>query len=343
MPRSSSGEITKPSKRKGTRSVSTLTPSQLARKRANDREAQRAIRARTKDHIDRLERELAELKGVQSRDRKVQELLRRNKALEEEVVRLQDHICLTAPGSSYSSNSAGTPCTITNTARDLYFGPLTPGPSVYDGNISSGSGAVSSPKVSPLPPSNFNQIANYTQQPYGHITSAAGEAWPATVAPNPVLGNIPSSSSPAHGEEYNAAYIPTSMPPSMIAATMREAKQDCDEVDQNSELELDTSNLQNLPQPYMQQHQHQQPHQQPQQPQQQQHRHQQHQHQQPPPLLPLPLHPYAHQHQQHPPHPAHGASPNTPLQQRTQQWNPAYSLYYPTHMTDGQANAGIPR
>ncbi|KAH7169631.1 uncharacterized protein B0J16DRAFT_49229, partial [Fusarium flagelliforme] len=50
-------------KRKKTRRVSTLTPEQLARKRANDREAQRTIRIRTKEHIERLERELAELKS----------------------------------------------------------------------------------------------------------------------------------------------------------------------------------------------------------------------------------------------------------------------------------------
>ncbi|RFU79660.1 hypothetical protein TARUN_2527 [Trichoderma arundinaceum] len=340
MPRSSSGEPAKPSKRKGTRSVSTLTPSQLARKRANDREAQRAIRARTKEHIERLERELAELKGVQSRDRKVQELLRRNKFLEEEIARLREHLGYTATDSSYSSNSAGTPCTITNNAHDLYLGPLTPGPSVYDDNLSSGSNAVPSPRVSPLPSSDFNQITDYTQQSYGHITSAGSEAWPATVAPNPVLANISSPSSPAHGEEYNAAYIPTSVPPSMMPTTLKEIKQDYDEIDHNTRanmksfspggIRLNTSTLHNLPQAYMQQqHQH-------------QHQHPQHQHQQPPPP---PLHPYAHQHQQQPPppHPAHSASPHTPLQQRNQQWNPAYSLYYPTEMADSHANAGIPR
>ncbi|KAK4081265.1 uncharacterized protein Triagg1_2797 [Trichoderma aggressivum f. europaeum] len=339
MPRSSSGEPTKPSKRKGTRSVSTLTPSQLARKRANDREAQRAIRARTKEHIERLERELAELKGVQSRDRKVQELLRRNKFLEQEIARLREHMGYTATDSSYSSNSAGTPGTMPNNAHDLYFGPLTPGPSVYDDNLSSGSGAVPSPRVSPLPSSDFNQIPDYAQQSYGHITGAGGEAWPASVAPNPVLGNISSPSSPAHGEEYSAAYIPTSVP-SMIPATLKDIKQDYDEMDHGSGLRLNTSTLHNLPQAYMQQHQHQQQNQhQHQHPQHPQHHH--HQQAAPPPP---PLHAYAQQHQQQPPpHPAHSASPHTPLQQRTPQWNAAYSLYYPPEMADSHANPGIPR
>lgn len=66
-----------------------MTPSQLARKRANDREAQRAIRARTKEHIERLECELDELKSKQNRDEVVQDLLRKNKDLEDQLARLK--------------------------------------------------------------------------------------------------------------------------------------------------------------------------------------------------------------------------------------------------------------
>ena len=70
--------------------VSKLTPSQLARKRAKDREAQRAIRARTKEHIERLEHELEELKNKNNNlDKAMQELIRHNKALEEELQELQ--------------------------------------------------------------------------------------------------------------------------------------------------------------------------------------------------------------------------------------------------------------
>src|SRR3954469_19292921 len=82
----------------GTRSVSTLTPSQLARKRANDREAQRAIRARTKEHIERLEREIEELKSPGSRDALVQQLLSRNKELEQEVASLRDALGMQQAG-----------------------------------------------------------------------------------------------------------------------------------------------------------------------------------------------------------------------------------------------------
>lgn len=72
--------------RAGTRSVTTLTAAQLERKRANDREAQRAIRQRTKDHIDTLERQVrdltAQLEGNSSS--KMMDLMRRNEELEQE-------------------------------------------------------------------------------------------------------------------------------------------------------------------------------------------------------------------------------------------------------------------
>jgi hypothetical protein len=72
--------------RAGTRSVTTLTAAQLERKRANDREAQRAIRQRTKDHIDTLERQVRDLtaqldNGASSR---MMDLMRRNEELEQE-------------------------------------------------------------------------------------------------------------------------------------------------------------------------------------------------------------------------------------------------------------------
>ena len=47
------------------RGVANLTPEQLAKKRANDREAQRAIRERTKGQIEALERRIQELTAQQ--------------------------------------------------------------------------------------------------------------------------------------------------------------------------------------------------------------------------------------------------------------------------------------
>lgn len=45
--------------------MANLTPEQLARKRANDREAQRAIRERTKNQIDRLNQRIRDLESQQ--------------------------------------------------------------------------------------------------------------------------------------------------------------------------------------------------------------------------------------------------------------------------------------
>lgn len=47
------------------RGVANLTPEQLSKKRANDREAQRAIRERTKSQIEALERRVVELTSQQ--------------------------------------------------------------------------------------------------------------------------------------------------------------------------------------------------------------------------------------------------------------------------------------
>ncbi|KAH7356771.1 hypothetical protein BKA65DRAFT_592326 [Rhexocercosporidium sp. MPI-PUGE-AT-0058] len=75
--------------RAGTRSVASLTPEQLARKRANDREAQRSIRQRTKTHIEELEQRIRDLS--QNQDAKgFEQIERRNAELEEELRQLRE-------------------------------------------------------------------------------------------------------------------------------------------------------------------------------------------------------------------------------------------------------------
>lgn len=65
--------------------MSTLSAAQLERKRANDREAQRAIRQRTKDHIDTLERTVSELRHSNEANENIVVMTqRRNRELEEE-------------------------------------------------------------------------------------------------------------------------------------------------------------------------------------------------------------------------------------------------------------------
>jgi len=85
--------LTKIASRAGTRSVASLNAEQLARKRANDREAQRAIRQRQKDHITNLERRINELSGDQTSSQSREEVLRRNSELEEELRQLRAALC----------------------------------------------------------------------------------------------------------------------------------------------------------------------------------------------------------------------------------------------------------
>jgi mevalonate kinase len=78
--------------RAGTRSVSTLTAAQLERKRANDREAQRAIRQRTKDHIEALERQIRDLAATSDTSGKLMQAMQRNQELEQENALLRSRL-----------------------------------------------------------------------------------------------------------------------------------------------------------------------------------------------------------------------------------------------------------
>jgi hypothetical protein len=65
------------------RGVANLTPDQLAKKRANDREAQRAIRERTKNQIENLERKIRDLTAQQPYQ-ELQHVLRQKERVEAE-------------------------------------------------------------------------------------------------------------------------------------------------------------------------------------------------------------------------------------------------------------------
>jgi hypothetical protein len=65
------------------RGVANLTSDQLAKKRANDREAQRAIRERTKNQIENLERRIRELTSQQPYQ-ELQHVLRQKELVEAE-------------------------------------------------------------------------------------------------------------------------------------------------------------------------------------------------------------------------------------------------------------------
>ena len=67
----------------GSRGVANLNPEQLAKKRANDREAQRAIRERTKGQIEGLERKIQQL-TAQKPYQELQNAIRQKEIVEAE-------------------------------------------------------------------------------------------------------------------------------------------------------------------------------------------------------------------------------------------------------------------
>ncbi|KAK5121242.1 hypothetical protein LTR85_005408 [Meristemomyces frigidus] len=110
-PSGSSGK--KRASRAGTRSVTTLSAAQLERKRANDREAQRAIRQRTKDHIDNLEKNLNDLRGSQESNEKLVAITQqRNRELEEENAYLRSKL----GESGYMQSMQQAPVQVADTA-----------------------------------------------------------------------------------------------------------------------------------------------------------------------------------------------------------------------------------
>ncbi|RYP03553.1 hypothetical protein DL764_005054 [Monosporascus ibericus] len=84
----------RPKKRKtasSARGVANLTPEQLAKKRANDREAQRAIRERTKNQIESLERRISELTS-QRPYQELQAVIRAKEAVEAENADIKNRL-----------------------------------------------------------------------------------------------------------------------------------------------------------------------------------------------------------------------------------------------------------
>lgn len=85
--------------RKRIRTISNLTEEQIRKKRAADREAQRAVRERTKSRIHHLEQQLATLQPAAQDDhtKEVQELRRENQYLKDRLRRVHE---LTASSGS---------------------------------------------------------------------------------------------------------------------------------------------------------------------------------------------------------------------------------------------------
>ncbi|CDM38330.1 unnamed protein product [Penicillium roqueforti FM164] len=88
--------------RSGSRKVSTLSAEQLERKRANDREAQRSIRQRTKEHIEHLESQIEEMR---LRTERFDEVVQHNAFLENEVIRLKHQVAALTGRPEFASSN----------------------------------------------------------------------------------------------------------------------------------------------------------------------------------------------------------------------------------------------
>lgn len=187
-----------------------MTPSQLARKRANDREAQRAIRARTKEHIERLERELEQLKSQQNRDEALQELLKRNKSLEDEIKRLK---ALMPHHHQYSGERTTTNSPLMR--RYLFSAaPTTPKllltpRKVYDEPLQSIPASITASRAS-----SYTHSVRASPDAYGysHIpTPDPPEPWAASIPPVTLPSTVssPTSSGPIADYDYMATTMST--------------------------------------------------------------------------------------------------------------------------------------
>lgn len=208
-----------------------MNPIQLAKKRANDREAQRNIRQRNKELISRLtERNGYLTEQLETKENQVQQLLSQKKALEREVMTLREALSLPsdrpcqAPGMSLLASCQPFHKNLTVLGIGFDVDGLPP--------------AVPSPVISR--PSSFGSTAEYgtaattSSSPFGASylpTPEPCDSWSSVVPMSSATTvTMPSSAvsspggSPAGGhhhphpaDDYGpAGFIPTSVPPSMI-------------------------------------------------------------------------------------------------------------------------------
>ncbi|KAJ6137329.1 hypothetical protein N7471_003815 [Penicillium samsonianum] len=140
--------------RSGTRKVSTLSVEQLERKRANDREAQRSIRQRTKGHIEQLEAQVATLQSqiaeMRLQNERYDEVVQHNAFLENEVIRLKHQVASLTGRPEFASNNE----------------PMAPFRSGWSLEEAPNSALPSIPTTGALLPPHFT-TTSHTQRPSG--------------------------------------------------------------------------------------------------------------------------------------------------------------------------------
>ncbi|KAJ5693757.1 hypothetical protein N7536_004169 [Penicillium majusculum] len=144
--------------RSGTRKVSTLSVEQLERKRANDREAQRSIRQRTKEHIEQLEAQVSTLQSqiaeMRLQNERFDELVQHNAILENEVIRLKHQVASLTGRPEFASPDE----------------PMAPFRSEWSLDEASSSALPGIPTTRALLPPHFT-ATSHTQRPSGLLAS----------------------------------------------------------------------------------------------------------------------------------------------------------------------------
>lgn len=127
-------------------------------------------------------------------------------------MRLKENMGVSMTSSPYSA-----PGTTSCQQPTAPVQPLLTTLTVYDDNLSAGSGAIPSPRGSPFP-GDYNSLPDYGQQ-YVPLPNNC-ESWASTVS-CPAPSNVSSPSSSA--DDYNSGYIPTSVPASILPSNSTSA------------------------------------------------------------------------------------------------------------------------
>ncbi|KAL1956366.1 hypothetical protein VTO42DRAFT_7349 [Malbranchea cinnamomea] len=177
---SSDGLVRKRKSNSGSRGVANLTPEQLAKKRANDREAQRAIRKRTKARIEELEKRVRELES-RPLYQELQEALRQKDAVLSENEELRRKLSsvieiiqpvLNSPGASASVRSGGFSGNGSNPRSDNHsLGPHLPPSPASHSDLSNGASSNPASFDQPLRASASLESASYAGSPASLDTS----------------------------------------------------------------------------------------------------------------------------------------------------------------------------
>ncbi|KAJ5954000.1 hypothetical protein N7501_008279 [Penicillium viridicatum] len=190
--------------RSGTRKVSTLSVEQLERKRANDREAQRSIRQRTKEHIEQLEAQVSTLQGqiaeMRLQNERFDEVVQHNAILENEVIRLKHQVASLTGRPEFASPNE----------------PIAPFRSGWSLDEASGSALPGVPTTRALLPPHFT-ATSHTQRPSGLLASRRESHHHDWQQP------YPSTRSPSLGEASDAEF-PNRMEPYSIDGQMHQGQ-----------------------------------------------------------------------------------------------------------------------